>query len=671
MRVVVALSFLLAAGNLIAQTDTGTHTLNEVVVTAQRLGQKNIEVPYSVEKVSSQHLQRYNPRTTAEALQGINGVFVQKTNHGGGSPFIRGLTGNQTLMLVDGIRFNNSTFRYGPNQYLATIDPFIVQNIEVVKGTGSVQYGTDALGGVINVQTTTVNFAKKKPVWSGRVVGRIMNRDMEQTGRTEVAYATKKMVLSGGITYRNFGDLYGGDTTGRQTPSGYDQLGINAKATFLLSENTTLTLVHQSDVQQQVPVYHKVVLENFALNKFEPQKRQLQYARLATTTSNPLFSTIEITALRQYNTEGRLSRKNGSTLLRSERDKINTVGFTANVTSNYGRLFTANSGIELYHDKVNSARSDINTITNIASNKRGLYPNGATYGNYSLYTLHHVQLGKWGFDGGARFNTFAIRLTDTSLGKVSIRPSALVWNAAASYAITINSRLYVNYSTGFRAPNIDDMGTLGIVDFRYEVPAYNLKPEQSGNVEVGFKYDARRFWGNIALYQMQLTNLITRIKMEGQVIGGYSVYQKENVEDGIIKGAELALGWQPLKALLFTGNINYTYGQNNTKNEPIRRIPPFNGRVMATWQNKSWYATAETLFAGKQDRLSAGDKDDNRIPKGGTPGWQVVNVFAGKQFKAINISTGLQNILNVDYRTHGSGINGVGRSGWLTVSYRW
>jgi len=285
--------------------------------------------------------------------------------------------------------------------------------------------------------------------------------------------------------------------------------------------------------------------------------------------------------------------------------------------------------------------------------------------------LHHVQLGKWGFDGGARFNTFAIRLTDTSLGKVSIRPSALVWNAAASYAITINSRLYVNYSTGFRAPNIDDMGTLGIVDFRYEVPAYNLKPEQSGNVEVGYKYDARRFWGNIALYQMQLTNLITRIKMEGQVIGGYSVYQKENVEDGIIKGAELALGWQPLKALLFTGNINYTYGQNNTKNEPIRRIPPFNGRVMATWQNKSWYATAETLFAGKQDRLSAGDKDDNRIPKGGTPGWQVVNVFAGKQFKAINISTGLQNILNVDYRTHGSGINGVGRSGWLTVSYRW
>ncbi len=112
-------------------------------------------MPYSVSTVSSKLLTEiYNSsRTTPEALIGMNGVFVQKTNHGGGSPFVRGLTGNQTLIMVDGIRMNNSTFRYGPNQYLNTIDAFTINRIEVAKGTGSVQYGTDAIGGVIQVIT--------------------------------------------------------------------------------------------------------------------------------------------------------------------------------------------------------------------------------------------------------------------------------------------------------------------------------------------------------------------------------------------------------------------------------------------------------------------------------------------------------------------------------------
>ena len=670
MKQFLLTSLLLSGLDAVAQNDTTVHSLDEVVVIAQRSDRKNLELPFAVEKITQQYLQQYSPRTTAEALQGINGVFVQKTNHGGGSPFVRGLTGNQTLMLVDGIRFNNSTFRYGPNQYLATIDPFLVDNIEVVKGSGSVQYGSDALGGVINVVTTDPSFSTGKPTWSGRALAKGMNLNMEKTGRAEAAYATQKMVISGGITYRNFGDLYGGDTTGRQSPSGYNQLSINAKAKFLLKQNITLTLAHQNDGQCHVPVYHKVVLENFAINEFDPQKRQLQYARLNISTANNFFEAIEITALRQQSIEGRASRKNGSNSLRKEKDAVNTLGLTANFTSSYATVFTANTGVELYHDKVNSTRQDINIDNNQSAFKRGLYPDGATYGNYSLYTLHHAQFGKWGFDAGLRYNNFNIDIPDTSLGKVNITPSALVWNGAANYAITSHSRLYVNYSTGYRAPNVDDMGTLGIVDFRYEVPAYSLKPERSGNLEAGYKYNGKKVWGSIALYQMKLSNLITRIKVEGEVIGGYPVYKKENVEDGVIKGVEASLGWQPVNALTFNGNISYTYGQNNTKNEPIRRIPPMNGRVMARYANDGWKGTVETLFASKQSRLAAGDKDDNRIPAGGTPGWQVVNLYGSKPFNAFDLGLGFQNVFNVDYRTHGSGINGVGRSVWLMAEVR-
>jgi outer membrane cobalamin receptor len=281
---IFSLKFLSA----VSQQDSTVLHLDEVVVTAQRQSKKILAQPYSINRVSKNRFEHYFPRTTPEALMGVNGVFVQKTNHGGGSPFLRGLTGNQTLILIDGIRLNNSTFRYGPNQYFNTIDPFSLSSIEVVKGSGSVQYGTDALGGVIQVLTKEPEFYDSTK-WSGRAISKYMSGDMEKTVRGEASYASQNVAAIVGATYRNFGDLIGGDTTGKQSPSGYKELAFDAKAKFRLKENVGLTVAHQFFRQQHVPVYHKVVLENFAVNEFDPQQRMLSYARLNTETKNNLF----------------------------------------------------------------------------------------------------------------------------------------------------------------------------------------------------------------------------------------------------------------------------------------------------------------------------------------------------------------------------------------------
>jgi outer membrane cobalamin receptor len=530
------LIFLSTGISTIAQEDTTAMLLDEVIITAERKAEKMLVVPYSTETLSKTNIEDYQSRTTPEALTGVNGVFVQKTNHGGGSPFLRGLTGNQTLILVDGIRLNNSTFRYGPNQYLNTIDAFSINKIEVVKGTGSVQYGSDAIGGVLQVFTREPHFSDKSK-WGGKAVGKYTTGGMEKTARAEANYSAEKAAATIGATYRNFGDLVGGDTTGKQTPSGYKEFAFDAKSKFLLQPDVELTVAHQFLQQRHVPVYHKVVLENFALNEFDKQQRMLNYAKLNFKNNSRWISNIDIIASWQQSIEGRSSRKNGSNTLRKERDEINTLGFTTDISSHFAEAWSANSGIELYRDKVNSTRVEATTESNVKSTLRGLYPDNSRYGNYSLYSLHHLALNKWIIEGGIRYNVFSISISDTTLGKVKISPSSFVYNASLLYKLTLQQSIYFSFNTGYRAPNIDDMGTLGIVDFRYEIPTYNLAPERSRNIELGYKLQSGKWSAGISGYYMHLNNLITRIK-EGQVINGYPVYRKENVEEGYIKGFE-------------------------------------------------------------------------------------------------------------------------------------
>lgn len=668
MRLLIPFLLILFASPSFSQNDTAGKALDEVVVTALRSKQKELFIPYSVKTVNRQYLQDINPRTTPEALMGINGVFVQKTNHGGGSPFVRGLTGNQTLLLIDGIRLNNSTFRYGPNQYLNTIDPYSINRIEVAKGTGSVQYGSDALGGVIHVITADPVFSNDGSALHGRVAGKYMTGDMEKTARGDVSYAAQNFGIMGGFSYRNFGDLIGGDTTGKQSLSGYDEWAFDTKAKFAVRKNMQLTLAYQHLMQFNVPVYHKLKLENFALNEFDPQKRSLGYTRLNVQGSKTWIKEVEMIASWQATREGRNSLKNASNTLRKEKDGINTFGFTVDILSQFSEIWTANSGFELYHDKVKSDRQDINVQTGAVQSLRGLYPNDSEYGNYSVFSLHRFNIKNWFIDAGVRYNHFNIQISDTTLGNIKINPQALVGNLAILYSIRQRHSIYVTLSNGYRAPNVDDMGTLGIVDFRYEIPTADLKPEKSLNAELGYKFKAKRLSGTIAGFYMKLNNLITRVKVDGSMISGYQVYRKENVEKASIKGLESEVTFQLAKAWAVMGGIAYAYGENLTTKEPLRRVPPFNGKLSATWRHQKWFAGIEWMSAAKQDRLAQGDKDDNRIPTGGTPGWNLLNMYASYQLSMTRFNLGLQNIFNEDYRTHGSGINGYGRSAWLQLT---
>ena len=645
---------------------TKTELLKEVIVNSQRISEKNLKTAASVTVLTFKNLKKYQVRTTPEALMNSTGVFIQKSTHGAGSPFVRGLTGNQTLILIDGIRLNNSTFRYGPNQYLNTIDPFSLDRIEVLRGSGSVAYGSDALGGTVQLFTSNPEFTSKT-TFNANALTRFASNDMEKTFHSDFAFGSKNIATKTGLSIRDFGDIVGGDTTGKQFPTGYKELAFDFKGKFRLSKNWETTIAHQLVQQKNIPLYYRIHLENFLINEFSSQKRSLSYFKLNGKTDSKLLKSVDLTASLQNTSEQRNTQKKGSDILRVETDKVETFGFSMNVISSISKGWTANSGIEFYQDVVNSERYDQNVLTNSIKKSRGLYPDNSKFQSYAIYSLHHIQKDKWQFNFGGRLNGFKINITDDNLGNVIVEPNALVYNLSLAYGLSQNASVYSSFSTGFRSPNIDDMGTLGIVDFRYEVPKYDLKPEKSYNFEVGYKLRKDRFAASLALFNTDLADLITRIKVENQQINGINIYRKENVEKAYIRGFEAEMEYLLSNKIKFYGNLSYAFGKNITKNEPVRRIPPMNGKLGIEYRKNTFFIRPEVWFASEQSRLAQGDEDDIRIGKSGTKGWITTNIFTGFDQKNYAINLSIQNINNADYRTHGSGINGVGRSLWLTL----
>jgi outer membrane cobalamin receptor len=644
-------------------------TLSEVVITANRYGSIQSKTPEAIRIVDGKSIEKFQFRTTPEALLLTPGVFVQKTNHGGGSPFIRGLTGNQTLLLIDGIRMSNSTMRYGPNQYFNTIDVFSLEKIEVLRGSGSVQYGSDALGGTVQAFSTELN-TSEKPHWGGTLQTRVATHGMEKSLNGGINYSGKRIAFKAGVTRRNFGDLVGGDTTGRQTPSGYKELDLDLKTKILLSQTTVLTMVYQRVYQSDVHVFHKVALENYAVNKMDPQKRELAYIKLNQKLNAGILKSAVVTASFQRTGEVRELLKNNSTSFRTENDRVRTFSFSAEALASGSNGWSSNNGLEIYNDEVRSSRTDHDLSTGISVLKRGLYPDGATMTSIAVFSMHTLDKPNWNITAGARFNSFINKVNDEALGLTKLTPSALVGNLALLRKLNKSSNLFVSVNTGFRAPNIDDLGTLGIVDFRYETPNFDLKPEHSLQYQLGYKYNNNKLRGEIYFYRNELYNLIVRSRIAGDSIEGYPVYMKENIERAYIQGAETAWDLELNESWMISGSMTYTYGQNITKNEPARRIPPVFGRLAVEYKADRWWVNVEWQAAGKQSRLAAGDKDDNRIPHCGTPGWNILNINTSYSLGLIKFDLSLVNLFNKDYRVHGSGVNGYGRSAFLSMIFK-
>lgn len=647
------------------------YQLEGTTITALRQKIGFLEDPGCISILDEKRLEITRPRSLPEGLIGTAGVWIQKTNHGGGSAFLRGFTGNQTLLMIDGIRVNNSTYRYGPNQYLNTIDPLSIGRVEVLRGSGSVQYGSDALGGVIQMLTIDPMFGEEGLKSGGRVYGKYMSAGMEKTTRAEASMNNSFFTAIGGVSYKDFGDLIAGGNLGVEAPSGYKEWDADLKLKVRLGKRGLLTGLHHNSHQSEVDRFDQVSQRGYKTYMFDPQFRELSYLKFETATGKSIFSRLNFTLSRQRSFERRVKQKIADEFLKYESDEVNTLGFVNEITSLISDQGTAVSGFEIYIDKIYSNALSVNETNKEQIQQRGLYPDGSKVLNYGLFSLHTYQCNHWILTGGVRLNSVLLEARDDEFGNLRVNPTSLAGNLSVSYPVSSSSRLIGSVNSGFRAPNINDLSSFGLFDSGVEVPNSNLSPEKSLSGELSWKYASSKTGIILSTYYTSLANLIARVPAMyngSDIYQGEKVYTRQNIKKAMITGIESRWRQSIYENIEMIFNLTYTFGKSRDDHQPLRRIPPLFGSYSVRFQPwGSLKIRGECLFAAAQRRLSPGDKSDHRIAESGTPGWMVFNLYAEYQFHWLHLNLGANNLLNHAYRMHGSGVDGVGRSIWTGI----
>jgi hemoglobin/transferrin/lactoferrin receptor protein len=670
-----------------AEDDLTRASLEELlqtpVVTASRHLQRRIDAPRSVCIITAAELRRRNCRTVPEALNEVAGVLVQETSYGGGSPIIRGLVGNQILLLLDGVRLNNAIYRLGPNQYLNLIDIDQVEQIEVVRGNGSVLYGSDALGGVVNVITKSRNLAISPRGLQFTTGARVSSADRGATSRLEIGAGTRRFGLNGGLSLKSFGNLRGGSRTGLQASTGYHELDGDLKLQQQFAPGARVTFAVQHVAQRDVPRTDVLHSGTNLQYEWDPQERTLLDLRGDFEPRGSFVRSVVVgTSYQDHEERVRRIEASAPNVQRSYQDQVLSNGFTLQLSSTPGSRQTLTYGSEYYRDRVSSLRVDHNLLTGVATGKQGTFADGARYASGAFYVQDEIRLlERWSANLGLRHSRYWLDATvpDPSGGAVIVHytPYATTGSLHSLFRLAPEFHLIGGIAQGFRSPNLDDMSALGSFGGGFEVPNPGLDPEQSLEYELGVKVQRGRTYATAFGFLSDLRNIIQRQPgtYEGLTFLDYNdnlardsgepdVYQRRNTGRARIVGTELEAQVEARKGVDVYGNLGWTRGDDRIAREPLRRVPPLKGVVGSRWQARAdLWLDFHAMVAGRQDRLAPGDLTDPRIQAGGTPGFATFDLSGGIELHGIGTFTlALENLTNESYRLHGSGIDGPGFS---------
>lgn len=679
--------------------------LEPLVLRASRSGQDLHNSPYTSSSLDMDELTETGRRTLPEALQFTPGVLVQKTAHGHGSPYIRGFTGRQNLLLVDGVRINNSVFRSGPVQYWNTVDPLSISRLELIKSQGSVLYGSDAIGGTLNAVTHDLSYrgeASRELYHHGSAYYQFRSNGRgSHIGRLEAEIGQGELFgVRLGYSAKEFGDIRD-SAVGLMRGTGYPEQAYDLKAEYATGPDSALTFGHYGLAQQDVSRWHRtrhnpgwnhgshsVPAGKWIANDYD-QERTLTYLRYGGGDFQSDAAIGHWSATLSYKTSQEKEfqfRDTGSRPIRGSQIDADTLGFDLQLESKLGpgRLVY---GFDIYHDWVDSSGYQTNLAN---SNRRENLP----VADDSEYLLAGL-FGEYRWEASDALEvTAGVRHTyaKATLGRytdsagVTQRNDSDHWNATvgslrALVRISPTWSLYGGISQAFRAPNLDDLsGNLTAKANTTSFGSADLSPEKFMTWELGTRYTTETTSFGLAVFHTETDDLIVGVP----TALGSTTSVAANAASGYSQGVELEGAWQFHPQWLLSGFAAWQEGRTMTEDflggpmskKPNSRQLPLNGSLALRWtapEAKVWVEGRVTA-AATEDRVTAADQfsDRQRIPTNGTPSYVVCSLHTGWQPRpGTELTFTVENLTDQDYRLHGSGQNESGFQGIFGIRQSW
>lgn len=699
-------------------------SFNEVVVSANKWEQEEESVTQQIISLNKKGIQFQNPQTSADMLANSGQVFVQKSQLGGGSPKIRGFAANAVLMVVDGVRMNNAIFRSGNLQNVINIDPNALESSEVIFGPGSVIYGSDALGGVMDFHTVNPRWQSTSKIKAqGNILTRYSTAANERTAHGDLSIANNKWSFFHSTSATLFDDLRAGgwrtggyrnefernwivqringqdqlvrnDDPDIQRSSGYDLLSSISKFSYRISDDIDLSYGFYFSTTSDIPRYDNLtetIINTDSLEAAEwfygPQKWTMHNLKMNVYKSNTFFDQARVTLAYQNFKESRNDRRFGDDRLRTRTEEVDMYS----IAFDFDKEFTKSNlyyGFDFYHNDVSSEAFRRNIEDNTITSTDSRYPDGGSdYTSWALYASYVSELSdQVTINSGLRFNHISLSAQTTNTiatlnnaSNFDLSNSALNGSLGLAINLSETSKISYNVSTGFRSPNIDDIGKVFDVGSSLVVPNPNLEPEYTLSHELAYQRKTDRSLFKIVVFQSRLFNAIVdgpfnlngseTVSIDGETL---NVVSKVNTDAAELYGASLIYQAEIAENWAISNMISFTDGKDISNDEPLRHTTPIFGRTTITYQQNKLRSEFYVEFNGNRNRSDIPSTEIDRKPylytSNGSPGWYTLNLKSSYQFsEVININVGVENILDKHYRPYSSGISAPGRNLILAI----